>query len=81
MIPHWPDAQCRLDPDAARIFFPGPGDQRPSTAKAVRICHQCRHLTECGDWALNNPDEASHGIWGGMTAYQRHKILQGRRPR
>ena len=63
-------AACRFaDPE---MFFPisdsGPAAQE-QIAKAKAVCAICRVRCECLGFALWTGQ--SHGIWGGMTEYER----------
>ena len=66
------DGVCRdLDPD---IFFPLKiADEK--TAKAY--CGQCLVRAQCLEYALANNME--HGVWGGKSERERHKIQKYRR--
>lgn len=52
------------------VFFPGKGG-KATVARA--ICRRCPLRTECRDWAMSRPTEELHGIWGGMTRYEREQ--------
>lgn len=65
------EANCRgIDPD---VFFPERGAD-PSAAKAV--CAGCVVQAECLDAALARREQ--HGVWGGLTAPERRRIVEGR---
>jgi WhiB family redox-sensing transcriptional regulator len=68
------DAACRDgDPD---LFFPD-GDVRSARAKvkmAKLICRSCPVSTTCLNWALASGQE--HGIWGGLTEDERHRLYR-----
>ncbi|WP_327185385.1 WhiB family transcriptional regulator [Mycolicibacterium fortuitum] len=63
-------AACR-DMDSAP-FFPEPGENAPH-AKA--ICETCPAQTQCLQFALDN--EEPHGIWGGLSPEERHRVKRG----
>ena len=46
--------------------------------EAVQVCESCAVRQECLEWALSH-DEAQYGVWGGLTAAKRRKILEERR--
>ena len=50
-----------------------------ATAKAKAICVRCPVQQACRQHALDN--EIGHGVWGGLTPTERHKILHPRKPR
>lgn len=66
------DARCAeaLDPELFQ------DDERVAEARA--FCGGCPAQQACLAFALSRPDVASHGVWGGKTARQRHRAL-GRR--
>lgn len=71
MPPEWPGALCaQSDPDA---WFPEKGGpvRRPK-----QICRACPHRAECLEWALEANE--GFGIWGGLTALERRKLLAER---
>ena len=43
---------------------------------AKRICEDCPVAERCLQWALDNPQHASHGIWGGLEPRQRRRLLR-----
>ncbi|MEU0133368.1 WhiB family transcriptional regulator [Streptomyces sp. NPDC006296] len=63
---------CReTDPE---IFFPvgeGP-DAQQQTDDAKKICGTCPVKDICRDWAIDT--RQVHGVWGGMTAKERHNL-------
>lgn len=70
---------CRsMDPE---IFFPtgisGPSAARTRTAK--RVCHDCPVIAQCLTWALRRGEE--WGVWGGLSEYERRRLLGNRRRR
>lgn len=69
-------AACReVDPE---LFFPEAG-QSPAAARLV--CSGCPVLEECAVHALGEGSGTPEplGVWGGMTAQERLRILQARR--
>jgi WhiB family redox-sensing transcriptional regulator len=57
--------------ESDRIFFPGKG----GNAKAARlICSGCTVKDDCLAFALERPQEASDGIWGGTTPEERKAL-------
>lgn len=63
-------ACAETDPEA---FFPTEGDsQKPPKL----VCQGCPVRVDCLEYALRNKEE--HGIWGGLSAHQRKKLLQKR---
>lgn len=67
-------AECRqYNPDD---WYPPRGDGG-TAARAKRVCAGCPVITLCRDHALRTREP--HGIWGGLTAAQRARILRARR--
>jgi WhiB family redox-sensing transcriptional regulator len=65
------EANCiGTDPD---LFFPERGAS-PDDAKAV--CGGCVVRWECLEAALARREQ--YGVWGGLTAPERRRILEGR---
>ncbi|MBA0125004.1 WhiB family transcriptional regulator [Haloechinothrix sp. YIM 98757] len=70
-------AACRdSDPE---VFFPITEDVPDSArvAQAKAICASCPVQSECLDFALDN--RLDHGVFGGMTAGERRRIMRRRR--
>ncbi|MDZ7931746.1 MAG: WhiB family transcriptional regulator [Rhodococcus sp. (in: high G+C Gram-positive bacteria)] len=70
---------CRTEPSG--IFFPA-GDLRGSALgiverSAKRVCALCPVIEECLRHALDCREP--YGIWGGLTALERSKQLDGSR--
>lgn len=68
-----------VDPE---IFFLEHGD-RASTKirkeqKALTVCRTCPVIQRCLEHALSVPE--LYGVWGGMTADQRIRILNKKQP-
>jgi len=59
-------AACRSEP--LRLFFPEVG-MNPD--HAIEVCGRCPVRAECLEFALNTGQQ--HGVWGGLTAYERKK--------
>jgi len=55
-------------------FFPSTG---AGVEAARRVCMQCPVREQCLDYALNN--QIDHGVWGGASERERHRILRRRR--
>ena len=65
------DAPCtQADPE---LFFPAKGG---STRQAKRVCMACDVRAACLEYALANGER--HGIWGGKSERERHRIAAGR---
>ena len=65
------EANCiGTDPD---LFFPERGG---SADDAKAVCRGCVVQAECLDAALARREQ--HGIWGGLTAVERRRIVEGR---
>jgi len=68
----WRDRGACLDEDP-ELFFPigntGPALAQIEEAKAV--CAGCPVLTECRQWALDNPKLADYGVFGGLSEDER----------
>ena len=64
------DALCaQTDPE---MFFPNKA-QVPH--RAIKICDQCPVIRECLDYALKTRQD--YGVWGGVTARERTRMLRG----
>jgi len=48
-----------------------------ATARAKRICGGCEVVTQCLAYALDRHEP--HGVWGGLTAAQRTRLLRAQR--
>ncbi len=57
------------------LFFP----EGPVHPYAVRLCRECPVMPECLEFALADP--RLHGIWGGTTGEERHRIRDRARGR
>lgn len=55
-------------------FFPSTG---VGVDAARRVCMQCPVREQCLDYALNN--QIDHGVWGGASERERHRILRRRK--
>lgn len=71
------DAACvGTDPDS---FFPEPGPGiGQDNAAAKRVCARCPVRTACLAYALEHAEP--EGIWGGLTAPERRRLVKTRRP-
>lgn len=69
-VPSFPEAACMdvSDPD---MFFPDPKDV-PAIQEAKDVCMGCVHRNACAQYAIEA--ELSHGIFGGLTPEERHRI-------
>jgi WhiB family redox-sensing transcriptional regulator len=65
------DAACE-GADTA-VFFPV-SDTFAAEAKA--ICATCPVAADCLEYAIAT--RQSHGVWGGLTAVERHRVLRRR---
>lgn len=75
-------AGCRnLDPE---LFYPGRNDDKAERV-AKAICSHCPVIAECREYVLDF--EAGHGldmlygVWAGMSAADRRRVLLERRSR
>lgn len=73
--PNMPDALCKGEDPELWFSVDGIG-LGPANAKrallAVAICEECPHVTECGNYAVENHVE--YGVWGGLTEADRETI-------
>jgi WhiB family redox-sensing transcriptional regulator len=80
--PDWRDRAACLDEDP-ELFFPigtsGPAQAQIEDAKAV--CARCPVLAECRTWALENPNLAGFGVFGGLSEDERKTEVRRRRRR
>ncbi|MET8864643.1 WhiB family transcriptional regulator [Nonomuraea sp. NPDC004580] len=69
----WSDrAACRTaDPE---LFFPLTYNDAKQIKRAKSFCHACPALQDCLNYALDNPDRTTDGIWGGTTPEERRRI-------
>ncbi len=67
------DALCtQVDPE---MFFPHSRSGAYPTRDAVAICGDCPVQDACLRYVMaNEKDWARDGIWGGLTATQRHEL-------
>lgn len=62
-------AACTGLPTA--LFFPDPTHPDPaSVAEAKAVCGRCPVVEQCRDAGASE----AHGIWGGLTASERHAV-------
>ena len=66
------DGACRNYPAGA--FFPSDG---VGVDAARKICATCGVKEQCLEYALVN--RIDHGVWGGASERERHRILKRRR--
>jgi hypothetical protein len=64
---------CHAEPD--RWHW---GEDDPDTAEALALCELCPVLDACRSYALAAREP--FGTWGGTTAGQRARLLQGQQP-
>lgn len=78
LVGHWTDAAaCRGLPLA--MFFPDDG-ANPNAAK--KVCADCPVAEACGEFALVTEirsGQAPYGVYGGVTAYERRRLIVERR--
>ena len=68
-LPDLPGAVCAdADPELWFTLPRWPAKRR----EAVAVCRTCPVRTECLQWALDHDEP--EGIWGAMTAEERHKL-------
>ena len=74
-----PDRNCATI--HRELFFPAKTDT-PGEREAQRACRGCPALDVCLDFALTIEAgvgvSGRHGIYGGMTPKERHRIAQGK---
>jgi WhiB family redox-sensing transcriptional regulator len=69
------EASCRsVDPE---VFFPDRQGDHATMAKA--ICRGCPVRMQCLEFALDA--RLDHGVWGGMTEYERRSLRRSRQRR
>ena len=70
------EAACHAMP--ASMFFPnretGVYDRTRREREAKRVCATCPVIEQCRRHALETHE--AHGIWGGLTALERLRVLQ-----
>lgn len=57
------------------IFYSPPDDGGLSVRQAKRVCRLCKVQEDCLRYALEH--EEVHGVWGGKSPRERHRILNG----
>jgi WhiB family redox-sensing transcriptional regulator len=62
-----PDIACAAEDCDPEVFFPNSGG---SPDAALKYCGRCLHAEECLRFALDTDQRI--GIWGGLTATERH---------
>lgn len=68
--PGQPPPACREhDPS---LWFPKQGEGW-KTREAKAICATCPHQHACRRWALAQPVDQLHGVWGGTTQNERRR--------
>jgi WhiB family transcriptional regulator, redox-sensing transcriptional regulator len=67
-------ARCRDLPPA--VFFPSDG---AGVDVARRYCAECPVKVQCLEYALEH--RIDHGVWGGASERERHRIARNRRAR
>lgn len=74
-------ARALCSGDDPERWFPigerGPVARRQA-AEAQIICGHCPVRVPCRDWALDHPQAAAYGVWGGLTRQQRQVLLRRR---
>jgi WhiB family transcriptional regulator, redox-sensing transcriptional regulator len=62
------------------VFYPGERERGPTLARrekrAKQICAQCPVISNCLKWALDAREP--FGVWGGTSAKERARMLEGR---
>jgi len=62
------------------VFYPGDRERGPTLARrerrAKQICEHCPVIRNCLKWALDAREP--FGVWGGTSAKERTRILEGR---
>jgi WhiB family redox-sensing transcriptional regulator len=67
----WIDkAACR---SFGEVFY---RTEEEDVLRAKAICNTCRVKGECLTYALSHRER--YGVWGGMTPYEREKVLKSR---
>jgi WhiB family transcriptional regulator, redox-sensing transcriptional regulator len=59
-----------------QIFYSDEEDEA-GIALAKRFCASCPVVAPCGEYALQNQEP--EGVWGGMSAKDRRRVLRMRR--
>ena len=73
---NWADVACNgHNPD---LWFPRQGESDSEECRAARaVCITCPIKQPCLEYALDRNEE--YGVWGGITARERQRILRNRR--
>lgn len=64
-------------------FFPDDDGKAGSYTDARRLCAGCVVRSECLEYAISkewsDPDGSAYGLWGGLSANERIKLIQQRK--
>lgn len=69
--PHWQQEGLCRGKDV-NLWYPRRGESPVKIAEAKAFCKQCPIRQKCLDYALWHHEQ--HGIWGGLTEFERRKI-------
>lgn len=76
-VPSFKNANCLSIGDPELFFY---NSKEKGAAQQIRaakkVCSNCVHKLQCLDFALDN--EIKQGIWGGLSEYERKRILRMR---
>ncbi len=85
-LPEWIGDSLCSKVGRAEDWFPAPGASPAELAETVAVCNACPVRLKCLQWALDlerREDDmplgkwSRHGIYGGLTPNQRHKLAGG----
>lgn len=67
--PDWEGASCaEVAPD---MFF---DSHYRAIYLAKKICETCPLIQKCAEYALQHPEMAEYGVWGGMSENERRAL-------
>jgi WhiB family redox-sensing transcriptional regulator len=76
----WRQRAACLDEDP-ELFFPvgSTGPALEQLERAKQVCHGCKVIESCLDWALETNQDA--GVWGGLSEDERRSLRRSRQRR
>lgn len=80
-LPNLPGARCVDVPDVD-VFHPSKPSSRKAIAQAKEICASCPVRAACLEWCLEwerENNEIQHGVWGGVSEWERKSRFVPRR--
>jgi WhiB family transcriptional regulator, redox-sensing transcriptional regulator len=85
-LPAWIDGALCAKVGNAEDWFPPNGGPAEAHAEPIAVCNRCPVRLQCLQWAMDlelredgDPlgHHSRHGIYGGLTPGQRHRLAKG----